>query len=116
MTGRLTIKIYKYATVFVDQDSRLDYVHLQKSSNTEETIEAKKAFESFMYSNNTQVKAYYADNGMFRANKWVEECNKNGQSLRFAGVNAHHQNGFAKRRIRELQELARSMTIHANHK
>ena len=115
MTGRLTIKRYKYATVFVDQSSRFGYVHLQKSSDAEETIQGKKAFESFMKSNNIQVKAYYADNGVFRANKWVEECNKNHQELRFAGVNAHHQNGFAERRIRELQELARSMMIHANH-
>ena len=34
--------------------------------------------------------------------------------MSFAGVNAHHQNGHAERRIRELQELARAMLIHAN--
>ena len=32
----------------------------------------------------------------------------------FAGVNAHHQNGVAERRIRTLQEMARTMLIHAN--
>ena len=31
----------------------------------------------------------------------------------FAGVNAHHQNGIAERRTRELEELARSTLIHA---
>jgi hypothetical protein len=31
-----------------------------------------------------------------------------------AGVNAHHQNGVAERRIRELQDMARTMLIHAN--
>ena len=36
--------------------------------------------------------------------------------LTFAGVNAHHQNGVAERRIRELQELARTMMIHANRR
>jgi hypothetical protein len=29
-----------------------------------------------------------------------------------AGVNAHHQNGIAERRIRELQELARTTLIY----
>ena len=32
----------------------------------------------------------------------------------FAGVNAHHQNGVAEHRIRELQGMARTMLIHAN--
>ena len=36
--------------------------------------------------------------------------------MTFAGVNAHHQNGMAERRIRELQELARTMLIHANRR
>ena len=34
----------------------------------------------------------------------------------FAGVNAHHQNGIAERRIRELQELTRTMLIFANRR
>jgi hypothetical protein len=60
------------------------------------------------------VQNYHADNGIFRAHKWVNACHSSGQGLTFAGVNAHHQNGIAERRIRELQELARTMLIHAN--
>jgi len=62
------------------------------------------------------VRAYHADNGIFRAHGWVNACRDKGQNLTFAGVNAHHQNGYAERRIRELQELARSMLIHASRK
>jgi len=62
------------------------------------------------------TKAYHADNGIFRANKWVILCEANKQRLTFAGVNSHHQNGIAERRIREIQELARTMMMHANHK
>ena len=36
------------------------------------------------------------------------------QNLTFAGVNAHHQNGIAEQRIRELQEIMRAMLIHAS--
>jgi hypothetical protein len=36
-----------------------------------------------------------------------------GQTLSYAGVGAHHQNGIAEKRIRDLQDLARSSLIHA---
>jgi hypothetical protein len=42
----------------------------------------------------------------------VENIKDAGQGLTFDGVGAHHQNGIAKRQIRELQELARTMMIH----
>ena len=114
MTGFLTTKRYKYATVYVDQFSKLGFVYLQKTASAEETVESKRAFESFARRHNVSVANYLADNGIFKANLWVETCKADGQGLSFAGVNAHHQNGIAERRIRELQEMARSMLIHAN--
>jgi hypothetical protein len=42
-------------------------------------------------------------------------CGGKGQSLTFAGANAHHWNRIAERRIRKiLQELARTMLVHGN--
>jgi hypothetical protein len=35
------------------------------------------------------------------------------QSLSYAGVDAHHQNGIVEKRIRDLQDLTRSSLIHA---
>ena len=117
MTGKLTTKRYKYVTVFVDQASRLGFVHLQSSADADETILAKRAFEEYSRQNGiTHISAYHADNGIFRAKKWVEACNRQGQNLSFAGVNAHHQNGVAERRIKEIQGLARAMLIHANRR
>ena len=60
-----------------------------------------------------KVKAYQADNGIFRAHKWVNACKEQKQHLIFTGVNAHHQNGYAERRIRELQNTARTLLQHA---
>ena len=114
ITGKLTNKRYKCATIYVDHASRFGYVYLQKTATAEETIEGKEAFEAVMRLHNISVKAYHADNGIFKANKWVENCKVNRQRLTFAGVNAHHQNGIAERRIRELQDSARSMILHAN--
>ena len=114
LTGKLTTKRYKYATVFVDQYSGFSFVYLQKTSNAEETILGKKAFEATCRTHGISVRHYHVDNGIFRASKWVEECMRNNQALTFAGVNAHHSNGLAERRIRSLQELARAMLLHAN--
>ena len=116
MTGKLTTKRYRYATVYVDQASRLGYVYLQKTATAEETIEGKRAFEAFSKDRGVRIRHYHADNGIFRANKWKDECKREQQGLTFAGVNAHHTNGLAEKRIRDLQDLARTQMIHAAHK
>ena len=115
--GFLTKQHYRYTTVFIDQATRLGYVYLRKSATAEETFLAKQAFEQFAANCGiTQIKAYHADNGIFKANQWVQECQTNGQPLMFAGVKAHHQNGITERRIRELQELTRMMLIFTNRR
>ena len=116
ITGILTKKRYKYATVYVDQFSGLGYVYLQKTATADETILGKKAFEAFCNQHGVKVTAYHADNGIFRANKWVDECRRHQQTLTFAGVNAHHSNGLAERRIRSLQDLTRAMLIHQHRR
>ena len=47
LKGTLTKQCYKYATVFVDQYSRLSYVHLQRTIMSDETVQAKIAFERY---------------------------------------------------------------------
>ncbi|KAI2507907.1 hypothetical protein MHU86_6565 [Fragilaria crotonensis] len=42
MTGFLTTKRYKYATVYVDQFSRMGYVYLQKTASAEKLSMARK--------------------------------------------------------------------------
>jgi hypothetical protein len=59
---------------------------------------------------------YHADNGVFNAYEWKAACNAKGQGLSFAGVNAHHQNGKAERRIGLLQQQTRTMLIHASRR
>jgi hypothetical protein len=44
MTGFPTTKRYRYATVYVDQFSRLGFIYLQKTASMEETVERNKAF------------------------------------------------------------------------
>ena len=117
MTGFLTTKRCKYATVYVDQFSKLGFVFVQKTASAEETVEtveSKRAFEAFARRHGVTVSNFLADNGIFKAYLWLKTCKKDGQGLSLAGVNAHHKNGIAERRIRELGEMARSMLIHTN--
>ena len=116
ITGKLTHKRYKYATVFVDQASKMGYVYMQKTATCEETIEAKKAFEQHSLDHGVKIKAYHADNGIFRANEWQKSCRDSKQALTFTGVNSHHTNGHAEKRIRDLQDLTRTSLIHSSSK
>ena len=104
------------ATVFVNQASRFGYVHIQKSDTAEETVEAKHAFEKIANDNGFSIENYHADNRIFKANRWMEECHNNAQGMTFAAANTHHTNRLAKRRIRELQDLTRTNLIHSNRR
>ena len=113
MAGFITKKRYKYATVFVDHATGYGYTHVQRTQSAEETLEAKTAFERHAAIHGVQVLHYHSDNGIFASQAWRTACANSNQGLTFAGVNAHHQNGFCERRIRELQDLTRSSMIHA---
>ena len=116
MTGILTTKRYRYATVYIDQASKMGFIYLQKTASAEETLLSKRAFEAFARNRGVTIKSYHADNGIFRANLWLDDCRQMRQPITFAGVAAHHQNGYAERRIRSLQEMARTMIVHGNRK
>ena len=116
LRGFLTKERYNCATVFVDHHSGMSFIHLQKSTNARETLEAKAAFEAWSNTFGVQIAHYHADNGRFAERAFLSHCDSKGQTVSFAGVNAHHQNGVAEKRIRDLQDTARTMLVHAKKK
>ena len=116
MAGFLTFKRYHYVTVFVDHKTGYGYTHLQKTQSAEETVEAKIAFEAVAAKHGVTVQSYLADNGVFNSKLWRQHCIDNHQGLSFAGVNAHHQNGVAEKRIRDLTDMARTSLMHAQQR
>jgi hypothetical protein len=52
----LTKRRYTCATVFVDHLSRLGYVNMQQQLTSDETVEAKHAFEAFARSQGVTIK------------------------------------------------------------
>jgi Reverse transcriptase (RNA-dependent DNA polymerase) len=107
---------YNAATIFVDHYSDITYCHLQTTTNAQDTIGAKEAFERFCKSNGVAVRHYHADNGRFAETAFMAHVAQQGQTISFCGVNAHFQNGKAERRIRTLQDLARTQLLHAMRK
>ena len=77
MTGILTKKRYKHAAVYVHHYSGLGYKYLKKYSDSDETIQGKKAFETYCNHHVVRVKAYHSNNRIFRENKWVDKCREN---------------------------------------
>ena len=111
--GWLTTQRYRAATVFVDHSSKLTFVYMQFSTAADETVKAKKAFEAFADTHGVIIHHYHADNGRFAETQWLEAVREQGQSISFCGVGAHHQNGIAEKKIRDVQESARTMMLHA---
>jgi hypothetical protein len=116
MRGCLTGKRYKVTTVFVDHLSGYSYVHNQLSTSAVHTIAAKQAFERVAKVYGVTVKHYHADNGIFESKAFVDEVHLKGQTISFCAVSAHHQNGRAEKKIRDLQDAARTMLLHAQQR
>jgi hypothetical protein len=112
--GILTTQRYRVMTIFVDHFTDLTYIHAQKSTTGQETLDAKHAFERFANSHGVTVKHYHADNGRFAEKLFINDIEAKGQSISYCGVNAHFQNGIAEKRIRDLSDSARTMLIHAS--
>jgi hypothetical protein len=115
LKGIITKRRYTCATVFVDHLSRLGYVHMQQKLTSDDTVEAKHAFEAFTRSQGVTIKHYHVDNGRFSDNAFIKDIRESrpSQSINYCGVNAHFQNGIAEKRIRDLQEPARKQLLHA---
>ena len=114
--GWLTKKRYQAATVFADHASGLTYVHVSEGTTADETLEAKAAFEAYAADMGVTIKHYHADNGRFAEAAFMDQVKASGQTITFCGVGAHHQNGVAERRIRDITEHARTMLLHASHR
>ncbi len=86
MKGKLTKKRYRCATFFVDNYSRLCFVHLQIDNLSVETYATKHAFETFETEHGIKIQQYHCDNGCFSDNAFKQACHEQRQQLTFCGV------------------------------
>ena len=104
---------YTGGTIFVDHASGLMYLQHQVSLRVGETLKAKYAFEQMARDFSVSIKKYHADNMPFGNGDFVRSVEDSGQSIKFSGVGAHHQNGVAERAIQTVSSWARTMLLHA---
>ena len=89
LKGRLTRDRYHCATVYVDHARRNSYIHLQRSTSSNETFLSKRAFESYARKNGVSVNHYHCYNGRFADTSFIRDVQNNGQSISYSGVNIH---------------------------
>eukprot|EP00980_Cylindrotheca_fusiformis_P019195 scaffold6521_cov93-Cylindrotheca_fusiformis.AAC.3 len=113
LKGFLTGMRYTSATVFTDHHSRLSRVYLQKNFSAAENLKSKDAWEGYCRKHDVSTKHYHADNGHFADTAFLADVAQKGQTISFCGVNSHFQNGISEKRIRDLQEAARTALLDA---
>ena len=116
LKGKLTQQQIKYATVFINQYSGYTFIYLQKRLTSEETVQAKHAFERSADQCGVKILHYHVDNGQFADNAFIYDCKAQSQSLSYCRVDAHFQNSIAERHIRDLQEQTRTSMLYAMNK
>ena len=114
--GQPTVRRYRGASVFVDHATDFTYVHMHQHLTTDETIDAKHAFERLAEQHGVRILHYHCDNERFADKAFVDDVRAAHQTITFCGVGAHHQNGIAERRIRDITENARTSLLHAAHR
>ena len=77
------------------------------------TLEAKKAFEAYCSLYNHMVHHYHWDNGWFANNAFLLDVSAKNQLISFCVMNAQFQNGIAEKAIRDFQDQARKLILHA---
>ena len=97
LKGLLTTQRNNYATIFVDEFSKLSFVFLQKRITSAETVPAKQSFERFARDHGVKILHYHAENGRFADNGFIQACKDSNQGSTYCGVNAHFQNGVAEK-------------------
>jgi hypothetical protein len=112
----LTKLRYRYATIFVDQYSDYTFTYPMVKLTSEETLRAKKAFELHSQNMGVKIQNYHADNGRFQDNAFKNHCQEQRQGISYCAVNAHFQNGWAKKKIRDLQDSSRTCLLNATRK
>jgi hypothetical protein len=95
--GWMTTSRYCYACVFVDHRSNFTYVHLLRAQNGDAVLEARRAFEATADLHGIRIKHYHADNGIFVAKQWVDNCRDQHQGMTLAGVDARAKNTITTR-------------------
>ena len=103
---------YIGGTLFYDAMSTLIHITHQTTTCVSDTLASKHSFESFAATSGVHISAYRADNHIFNAKGFLDDCAALDQVIDFCGVGAHFQNA-AERAIQTITTWARTLIIDA---
>ena len=107
-------QMYKGGSLFVDNATSYVHVEHQQALTSHETLKAKENFEFMCRDYGVTPQKYLADNeASFTSREFEAHLQKFEQTIRFAGVGAHHHNGIAEKAIQDIMSIARTMLLHA---
>ena len=86
----------------VNHFSDLTYVQLMRSTNQEESLSGKSAFERWADTFGFKINRYHADNGRFSKQTFRSEIEDSNQNITFCGVGSHNQNAIFERKIQTI--------------
>lgn len=107
-------QLYSGGCIFVDHATGYVHVEFQKSLSSHATLESKARFEETCRDFGVIPQKFLSDNGgAFTSKAFSDHLATFNQTIRFAGVGAHHHNGIAERHIRTIMSIARTMMLHS---
>jgi len=99
-------------TLFVDHCTKFMFIYNHVSLGACTTLVTKQTFESILKSFGFAVSNYHGDNGVFKTQAFMDDCNRKQQQITLSGTGAHHQNGVAERSIQTVVSWARTLILH----
>ena len=107
-------QMYKGGCLFIDNATSYIHVDHQQALTSHETLKAKEHFEFPCRDYGVTTQKYLADNAArFTSQEFEAHLSTFEQTIRFAGVGAHHHNGIAEKTIQDIMSNARTMLLHA---
>ena len=91
----------------------MTYVHFSESITSNESIEAKHAFEQYAATFGVKIQKYHSDNGAFNTRVFKESIISANKTIAFSAVDANHQNVISKRMIKTVTYRSWSMLLNA---
>ena len=116
LQGIPTIKRHEVATVFINHYSGLGFMFIYRNPLLLLKLWRPKMLLSAKLPHMESLYIIIMLTMVASLTIFCQAVAQKGQTLSFCGVNTHFQNGVAERRIRELQDHARCMLIHANRR
>ncbi len=104
---------FKGTSLFCDGYSNYIHPEHQVTFSASDTISATESFERKARDMGVAVESYHTDNGVYKSQAFINKLVKDKQSIRFSGVGAKWQNGYAEGAINHIVSTARTMMIHA---